>query len=248
MHALILGAGRGTRLSALGLEVPKILVPVAGEPLLRRQLRYLAGQGIERVVVNAFHRADQVLEFAREHRPPPELDVVVERALLGTAGGVRNALDAVGPEPFMVLYGDVLVADDVVSGLRATHDAGAAGATIAVYESSRTEGKGTVELDGSDRVLAFREKQDVGGRTAWINAGIYLLDPVFVRELVPATAVCDFGHDVFPAALAGGQRIAAHRLARPVLDVGTPADLAAAQHLLGRDEEKYPPVGRGRTA
>lgn len=248
MHALILGAGRGTRLSALGLDAPKILVPVAGEPLLARQLRHLAVQGVEHVVVTAFHRADQVVAFARAHAGPPALEVIVEDQLLGTAGGVRNALRALPDEPFVVLYGDVLAAEAVVAPLRATHDARGAGATIAVYASTQTEGKGTVDLDGADRILAFREKQDADGGPAWVNAGIYVLDPPFVRALVPAGASGDFGHDVFPAALAAGRPIAAHRLARPVLDVGTPADLARAQQRLGGDQEKYPRTGGIRPA
>jgi NDP-sugar pyrophosphorylase family protein len=89
---MVLGAGRGTRLASLGLEVPKILVDVSGEPLLARQLRYLDGEGVDRVVVNAHHMADKVLAFARERSGPPELIVVSEPELLGTAGGVRNAI------------------------------------------------------------------------------------------------------------------------------------------------------------
>src|ERR1035441_6413429 len=104
---MLLGAGRGTRLGALGLTVPKILVDVGGEPLLARQLRYLAREGAERVVVNAHHLADQVEAFAAQHTGPPELVVVREDELLGTAGGVRNALPELGTEPFVVLYGDV---------------------------------------------------------------------------------------------------------------------------------------------
>src|SRR2546423_12596170 len=89
---MILGAGRGTRLAQLDLGVPKILVDIDGEPLLARQLRYLDRQGVRRVVVNAHHLSGQVEAFAAgQHRGSPELVVVVEPTLLGTAGGGRHA-------------------------------------------------------------------------------------------------------------------------------------------------------------
>jgi choline kinase len=49
MNAMVLAAGRGTRLEALGLGVPKPLVEIGGEPLLARQLRYLGQNGVELV-------------------------------------------------------------------------------------------------------------------------------------------------------------------------------------------------------
>src|SRR3954454_22943445 len=94
--AMVLAAGRGTRLGSLGLTVPKVLVDVGGRPLLERQLDYLAREGIERVVVNAHHLAEAVDSFAREYTGALELSVVTEVQLLGTAGGVRNALDVLG--------------------------------------------------------------------------------------------------------------------------------------------------------
>ena len=120
MNAMILAAGRGTRLGELGRTVPKILVDVGGEPLLARQIRYLKDGGIERIVINAHHLAEQVESFVAEHSLAPDIDVVVEAELLGTAGGVRNALPHLGEEAFVVLYGDVIV-DESITGVVAAH-------------------------------------------------------------------------------------------------------------------------------
>ena len=65
---MILAAGRGTRLGALGRTTPKVLVEIGGQPLLARQLSYLAEAGVERVVVNAHHLAEQII---RHKRYPP---------------------------------------------------------------------------------------------------------------------------------------------------------------------------------
>jgi NDP-sugar pyrophosphorylase family protein len=227
MNAMVLGAGRGTRLGEISLAVPKILVEIDGEPLLSRQLKYLQRQGIDRVVVNAHHLSETIEEFAEAYRGPPELEVVVEPELLGTAGGVRNALSRLGTAPFLVLYGDVLI-DEPLSAMVEGHRAREAAATIAVYRSWDINGKGTVELDDDGRVRRFKEKADDVVLPAWVNAGIYVVGQGFLADL-RAGATADFGRDVFPQALTNGRHIQAHELAKPVLDIGTPSTLAAAR-------------------
>jgi NDP-sugar pyrophosphorylase family protein len=99
-------------------------------------------------------------------------------------------------------------------------------ATLAVYETDRAHEKGVVDLDGN-RVVAFHEK-DPSRCSGWVNAGIYVVEPGWVDEFSRGQNL-DFGFDLFPAALATGRVLLAHRLAEPVLDIGTPTDLETAQ-------------------
>jgi NDP-sugar pyrophosphorylase family protein len=232
MNAMILAAGRGTRLGELGRTVPKALVEIGGEPLLARQIRYLKDGGIERIVVNAHHLADQVQSFVDAQPCAADIEVVVEPELLGTAGGVRNALPHLGAAAFAVLYGDVIVAEPI-RAVCETHRRARAAATLTLYRTAEIEGKGTVELAHDGTVGAFHEKASshVGGQ-AYVNAGLYIVDPSLVRDL-PLGVELDFGHDVFPMALAYGQALAAHVLGAPVIDVGTPAMLETARRGLG---------------
>jgi len=231
MNAMILAAGRGTRLGTLGQTTPKILVELEGEPLLARQIRYLRSGGVERIVLNAHHLAERVQSFVSAHPRGSEVEVVVEPELLGTAGGVRNALALLGDEPFVVLYGDVVI-DESIDAIGHTHRRAGAVATLTVYEAEEVEGKGTVRIATDGTVTAFHEKASahVDGR-AYVNAGLYVLDPSLVAGL-PAGIPLDFGHNVFPAALARGERIAAHILPAPVIDIGTPAALDLARATL----------------
>ena len=230
MNAMVLAAGRGTRLAELDLGVPKALVEIGGEPLLARQLRYLHANGVRRVVVNAHHLSEAIECFAAEYRSAdgPELIVLVEAELLGTAGGVRNALEQLGEQAFLVLYGDVLFEEPLEPLLRAHRHSGAL-ATLAVYESDSLEGKGVISVDATGRVTGFIEHGDFEpGARGLVNAGLYVVEPALVEPLEPGLA-SDFGHDVFPAALARGDHLAVHMLAAAVLDVGTPADLERAR-------------------
>src|SRR5947209_5568078 len=100
---MILGAGLGTRLAGIGLDVPKVLVEIGGRPLLESQIEYLTREGVQRIVVNAHHRAAAIKSFVRHYKGPANVRVITEQKLLGTAGAVRNVLDILGPDPFFVL-------------------------------------------------------------------------------------------------------------------------------------------------
>lgn len=228
VKAMILAAGHGTRLGSLGKATPKVLIEVAGEPLLERHLHYLERNGVEQVVVNAHHHAAQIASFAEAYSGSVEVMCVIEERLLGTAGGVRNALDHLLPGPFLVLYGDVLV-DAPIQPLVELHRAKQASATLAVHEAQSSAGKGVVEADDAGRVQRFTEKGADAAGSVLINSGLYVLEPDLVAPL-PLGMEADFGRDVFPAAVESGLNLYAARLAEPVIDIGTPEGLALARN------------------
>jgi NDP-sugar pyrophosphorylase family protein len=228
---MILAAGRGTRLGALGRRVPKVLVGVGGRPLLQRQLDYLEREGLSRVVINAHHLAEQITSFVARYRGALEISCVTEESLLGTAGGVRGALPRLGSGPFLVLYGDVLV-DEPLAPIFAYHQERRALATLVVYEEESSEGKGVVHVDGSGRVTGFEEKKDRAEGPALINAGVYVIEPELLSSL-PARMPSDFGHDVFPRAVNSGLPLFAYRIAGRVIDIGTPEGLELADTAVG---------------
>jgi len=216
MKAVLLGAGRGTRLAPLTGDVPKILVPLAGEPLLAHQLRYLARAGVEKVMLNVHYLAEKVLAFLDEFDAPLDVLVSVEEELLGTAGALlpmRDFLD----RPFVLQYGDVVTNVDLRTLLDSHVERGGL-ATLAYYDAEATREKGLLDLDATGRVVGFVEKpqHDVPG--GHVNAGIYGLDPG-ILEFVPPCG--DFGFDVWPSVTAAGRPIYGHRVDAYVCDIGS---------------------------
>jgi NDP-sugar pyrophosphorylase family protein len=227
MQAMILAAGRGTRLGELGTRIPKALLEIGGEPLLARQLSYVARAGVQRAVVNAHHLADQIVEFVDQRRWPLDVEVLVEPELLGTAGGVRAALDRFDPaSPIIVVYADTIV-DAPLRRLVAAHEAAGADATIAVNWLEDTHGKGVVKTDDEGVIVNFVEKPRQP-RPGLANAGVYVLQPELM-QLAPEGAFFDFALDLFPRALADGRRLRAEVIDVPADDIGTPDALARAQ-------------------
>jgi len=231
MNAIVLAAGLGTRLGRLGHRTPKVLLEFGGEPLLHHHLRYLHAQGVSRVVVNVHHRASLVQDALRRYRGPVEVICVHEPRLLGTAGGVRNALAHLGSAPFLVLYGDIIVREPIREMLLLHADRRPA-ATLAVHRADSTEGKGVVELDETGWIRRFAEKEGGQPGPALVNSGIYVIAPEVVEPL-PRGVFCDFGEHLFPQLLHQRRPLAAFQLRRPVIDVGTPEGLSLGRSVVG---------------
>ena len=105
---MILAAGRGERLRPLTDRTPKPMIPIAGEPLIVHQLRWLRRGGVRDVVINLHHLGEQIEAEVGSGR---ELGMRVrysrEEELLETGGGIKRALAHLRPGPFVVLNGDI---------------------------------------------------------------------------------------------------------------------------------------------
>lgn len=109
MNAMILAAGRGERMRPLTDHCPKPLLTVAGRTLLDWHLSRLAAGGFERVVINTAWLGDRIRDHIDRHAPSG-LDIQLSEEgghALETAGGIVRALPLLGPDPFMVINGDV---------------------------------------------------------------------------------------------------------------------------------------------
>lgn len=110
MKAMILAAGRGERMRPLTDHMPKPLLPVAGKPMIEYHLEALAAAGIRELVINHAHLGEQI-EQALGDGSRWGLHIVYssegEGQALETGGGIFKALPLLGPDPFLVVNGDV---------------------------------------------------------------------------------------------------------------------------------------------
>jgi mannose-1-phosphate guanylyltransferase len=153
VNAMLLCAGLGTRLRPLTLERPKPLVPLLGRPLAAWALDRLATVGVRSVVANTFHLGAQIepalAPFAAGHGMT--LACVHEKELLGTGGGIRNALPRLGQDPFVVFNGDVLSAPNLERAL-SLHERSGARMTMVLREDPDAERLGAIDVDADGRV------------------------------------------------------------------------------------------------
>lgn len=109
MKAMILAAGRGERLRPLTDHTPKPLLPAGGRPLIEHTLEALVRAGLADIVINLAHLGWQIRERLGDGgRFGARIQYSDEGAhALETAGGIRQALALLGPEPFIVVNGDI---------------------------------------------------------------------------------------------------------------------------------------------
>jgi mannose-1-phosphate guanylyltransferase len=231
MKAMILAAGRSTRLGDLGAHIPKPMLPLRGRPLLEWTLERLRVCGFSHVVINLHHAPDVIpAHFGDGSGIGLRITYVHEADILGTAGAVRNARRELGDGTFLVLYGDTVLDWDPRPMVQ-DHLKHRPLATIAVAEVEDASRLGVVRFGPDGCIEAFIEKP--GHRPElgrWVNAGVYALEPT-IFDWLPDVGFCDFGADVFPAILNRRLPLRAYRRPSTLLVVDTPEQYRAAQQV-----------------
>ena len=229
MKAFILGAGLGTRLRSLGLDCPKVMVPIGGKPLLQHHFELFREQGVREFVVNLHYLPEKIREYFGDGSAfGVRLSYSFEPDLVGTAGAVKLIEGELRGGPFIVFYGDNLVSFKLAE-LLDFHRARQAVATIALFASPEPWTGGVVETAEDGRILRFVEKPPREQVTSnLINAGIYVLEPQ-VLDAIPAGQFFDFGRDVFPQLLHADAPLFAMKPQAYIQDVGTPERFEKAQ-------------------
>jgi NDP-sugar pyrophosphorylase family protein len=156
LPALLLTAGLGTRLRPLTLARAKAAVPIAGEPLVRRLVRWLAAAGVTRLVLNLHHLPATITSVLGDGS---DLGARIRYSweqpfVLGSAGGPRRALPILGADTCLIVNGDTLT-DVNVPALTAAHAASDALVTLALVPNREPLKYGGVRLDAASRVTGF---------------------------------------------------------------------------------------------
>lgn len=108
MKAMILAAGRGNRMRPLTDHTPKPLLVAGGRPLIQHHLERLAAAGIREIVINHAHLGEQIeTRLGDGGHFGVHIRYSVEPTALETGGGIFNALPLLGPDPFLVINGDI---------------------------------------------------------------------------------------------------------------------------------------------
>lgn len=160
-RALVLTAGLGTRLRPLTGVRAKAAVPVNGEPLVRRIVRWLAARGLRDLVLNLHHKPETI---ARAVGDGSDLGARVryswEQPVLGSGGGPRHALPLL-EETFLLVNGDTLTDVDL-DALAAAHASSGADVTMALIPNPRPDTYGGVRVSEDGWVTGFTRRGTPG--------------------------------------------------------------------------------------
>jgi NDP-sugar pyrophosphorylase family protein len=222
--AIVLAGGRGTRLSSVVSDRPKVLAEVLGRPVLTFLLDRLERAGIRRTILAVGYMADMVEDAIGSRYKSMEILYSKEVQPLGTGGGLQLASSLLQSSHAMVFNGDSFCQLDI-AGMVDFHNRQAAMGTIAVIGVPDAGRYGRVQMGPDQRILKFEEKQ--AGGSGSINAGIYLV-PSSALRTIPAGQPISLEREIFPVWVEQG--LYAFEAEGPFLDIGLPETYAQASH------------------
>lgn len=217
MKAMILAAGKGTRVRPITYTVPKPMIPILTKPVMEFLVELLRLHGFDEIMVNVSHLANEIENYFRDgSRFGVQIAYsfegqIVEGKLigeaLGSAGGMRRIQDFYPyfDDTFVVLCGDALIDLDLSAAVKWHKEKGSI-ATIIMKSvpKDQVSSYGVVVTDEADRIKAFQEKPSVEeALSTSINTGIYIFEPE-VLDYIPSGVEYDIGGDLFPQLVAKG--------------------------------------------
>jgi len=223
-EAIVLAGGFGTRLRAVVSDVPKPMAPINDRPFLELVLDQCQKYGIEKVVLAVGFKREVIMQHFGEAYKGMTIEYSIEEDALGTGGGILQAAQLLGEEPFLVLNGDTLFKVDL-QALAQFYTDKEADMAIALCQMKDFDRYGVVELDTKGRITAFREKQYQAEGD--INAGVYVLNKqILLDSNLPQKF--SFEKD-FMEAFVEAYRFYGMPTTNYFIDIGIPTDYAKAQ-------------------
>ena len=175
--AVVLAAGRGTRMRELTAEVPKPMIEVRGKPVVQHIVEGLRDAGMPELLIVVGYHADAVRNFFGDgSRHTVAIQYVTQTVQDGTGRVVDLSHDFVDDSPFVLSYGDILV--DPVNYKRVADLPDNVEAIVTVTRGEDVSKGGAVFLNDRMELLDLREKSEPGEATSpWYNAGLYAFRP-----------------------------------------------------------------------
>jgi dTDP-glucose pyrophosphorylase len=187
--AVLLAAGRGTRMRELTNELPKPMIAVRGKPVLQHIVEGLRAAGVNEFLIVVGYRADAVQNFFGDgSRYNVAIQYATQVVQDGTGRVVELARNFAGTSPFVLSYGDILVDPENYKSIVALSPE--IEAIISVKRGEDVSKGGAVFLNDRMELVDLREKPKAGDPTSpWYNAGLYAFRPSifdFTARLKPS--------------------------------------------------------------
>lgn len=237
MKAMILAAGKGTRVRPLTYELPKPMIPVMGKPVMAYLIEHLAKHGVTDIMINVSYLHEKIQHYFEDgHRFGVNIgysfegdiraNVIVPHAV-GSAGGMRKIQDFSGffDDTTIVLCGDAIIDLDISQALAQHRQSGAMASLVTMQvPMDNVSSYGVVVCNAEDKIISFQEKPSpLEARSNWVSTGIYIFEPA-VLDLIPSGSEFDIGTDLFPLLVARGLPFYAIKQPFNWIDIGVVSD------------------------
>jgi dTDP-glucose pyrophosphorylase len=233
--AVVLAAGRGTRMRELTADFPKPMIDVRGKPVLQHIVEGLRDAGVRRLLLIVGYHAETVRNFFGDgRRHTVDIEYAIQTVQDGTGRVVDLARSFTGGSPFILSYGDILISP--VNYKRVVDLPGDCEVIVTVTRGEDVSKGGAVFVNEQMELVDLREKPKSGEPTSpWYNAGLYAFRPTifeFIARLKPSARGEYELTDAIRDLAQSGKKVKALELTGEWADVRDPEVLAKLNQLL----------------
>lgn len=239
-QAVILSAGLGTRLRPITDNIPKVMIPIGGKPLLERHIEQFKKHGVGEIFINLHYLPDVIKNyFGDGSRWGVKITYVFEQEILGTAGGIKNFENEL-EDNFFVMYGDMFSLVDYTKMAEAFFKKPDAIGMMIVGRNDHPKDSDLVEVDADLRFLKLHpkphgyEKLPQNFRT--LDAG-YVFNKK-VLDHIPARKPYNLDHELLPDILSKGEKFYGYETGDYLYDIGTMERYNEVQAYISRLESQ----------
>jgi mannose-1-phosphate guanylyltransferase len=237
MKAMILAAGKGTRIRPITNIMPKPMIPIMQKPVMEFLVELLRQHGFDQIMVNVSHLSEEIENYFRDGQKfgvqmaysfeGKIVDGQLVGAALGSAGGLKKIQDfsPFFDSTFVVMCGDALIDLDLTQVV-SWHREKKAIATVVMKTVPKEEvsSYGVVVTNDDGKILQFQEKPTVEAALSNnINTGIYIFEPD-ILNYIPSGMEYDIGGDLFPKLVEAGAPFYAKAMDFQWVDIGKVPD------------------------
>ena len=221
MKTVIMAGGAGTRISSVFPDIPKPLIPIGGTAVLEREIKELALQGFDDIILTLSHKADAIVShFGDGSRLGVRIEYFIEESPLGNAGALYELKDKLTSD-FLLLNADTVFSVDF-NRFVAYHRKKGGLATLFTHPNDHPYDSGLIVADEAGAVAKWFAKEDE--RPLYyknrVNAGLHVLSREILKAR-PDTPKVDLDRQLLKP-LAGGGRMFCYDSPEYVRDMGTP--------------------------
>jgi UDP-N-acetylglucosamine diphosphorylase / glucose-1-phosphate thymidylyltransferase / UDP-N-acetylgalactosamine diphosphorylase / glucosamine-1-phosphate N-acetyltransferase / galactosamine-1-phosphate N-acetyltransferase len=231
--AVLLAAGRGTRMGELTRQLPKPLLPLHGRPMILHILDRLQAAGVTDVLLVTGFEAELMESTAAQH--PLGLSFIRQTEINGTGAAARLASQWCAQDRFLLTFGDILAESAHYTGMLELAKNGAEAILAARHVPDPHQGA-AIYTEANGRIERIVEKPPIGTSTTnWNSAGIYVCGPSLFTELdrIPLSPRGEYElTSAFTQMLEQYLHVHLFPLDGNWLDVGRPEDLSTASQII----------------
>lgn len=229
MKAKILAAGKGTRVREVSDELPKVLMPLAGKPMIVWNIELCKKYGIEDIAISTRYMADKIKNYLGDGSQfGVKITYSYEQNPLGTSGALNNFKDFFD-ESFVVIYGDVISKLNIKK-LQKFHQKKKSLATLVVHKTDHPEDSDIVQMNENDMITKVIHRPGNTDFGDLGNAAFYLIEPK-IFDYLPA-GKSDFIKDIFPKMISSGESMYGYNTDEFIKDAGTPSRIIEVEEYL----------------